>query len=152
MDNNYIIIGKTFKPHGLKGNLQMHLYSEDVDYSEVYINDQQLIIEDLNILQDNKSIIKFKNLDKIEDIEHLCKNNVYIKKAKLPNNELYWDELISMQIYTPNGDLVATVSAVHDFGAGLVLETELDCMFSWEQVEKFDKTTKTITLKDNKLY
>ncbi|QEK38267.1 hypothetical protein FZC35_02750 [Candidatus Cytomitobacter indipagum] len=148
ISENFITIGKTIKSHGLKGHIKMHLYYENVDYDTVFIDGNELKIESINILHDNKSIIKFVDFDTIEDIERFCKKNVVTEKEDLQDNEVYCADLVGMKVCNPDGSEISVVSDVYDFGAGLILDTDLECMIAWRQVEKFDKQSKKIILKD----
>ncbi len=140
-----MIIGRIIKPHGLAGSLKVHLYSSEFEYDFVLINDKKLEIEKISI--GAKSIIKFKNLDTIESVECFAQCDVHVDREELNDNEVYWEDLKGMQIQTPTGEQVSYVTDVNDYGAGLVLDTDLEYMISWEQVEKFDKIRKTIILK-----
>lgn len=150
-EEKLIKIGRTVKPHGLKGYVKMHLYCNDVDYDVVYIDEHKLKIEKLNILPNNKSIIKFVNLDDINDIERFCKKDVMTNRKTLMNNEIYYEDLVGMVIMNYHNEEVAIVRDVCDFGAGLLLDTDLDFMISWNQVEKFDKKLNAIILKADAL-
>ncbi len=140
-----MIIGQILKPHGLKGFLKIFLYSNDFDYKFVTVNDVKLEIE--SIKTNPKPIIKFFNYDSIESVNSLIKAYIHIEKEELPNNEIYWDDLVGMQILSPDGEKISKVLQVHDFGAGLVLDTDLDHMIAWSQISKLDKENSILILK-----
>ncbi|USO00921.1 MAG: hypothetical protein H6845_01190 [Alphaproteobacteria bacterium] len=146
--DKYCIVGRIIKPHGLDGSLKMLFFSDLAIGQKVLVGESVFSIKKFNKVLDGKSIVRFDGVDSIDQAEKLSKSDVLIVKEVLPNHEIYLDELVNMKVVHKNKH-VATIKNVFDFGAGIILDTELDTMISWQHVDKFDKEAKVVTLKDS---
>lgn len=62
-----------------------------------------------------------------EQVEALKSTKLYVPRDALPapdEDEFYYSDLIGLPVLTTDGDPIGTVSAVHEFGAGDVLEVK----------------------------
>lgn len=59
---------------------------------------------------------------------------LYVARSALPppdEDEFYLADLIGLEARTPNGEIVGRVTAVHDFGAGEVIEIQSQSGVAW---------------------
>jgi 16S rRNA processing protein RimM len=118
------LLGKITKPHGLKGELAIWL---DVDYPEEYEDlDSVLLeikgqlvphfIEEIQI-RANKSIIKFEDIDTIEEAQKLVNSDIYLPEDNLPelegDDEFYYHEIIDFDVVDEVKGKLGKVLAVY---------------------------------------
>ena len=93
------LIGKIGKPHGLKGYAYIHIheYIKDYFYSDVLIEieEEEIIIEEIKKHLKDRYLIKFKNIETINQIENYRDKNVSLNKESLMrlNTSLPWPEM-----------------------------------------------------------
>jgi len=94
-----LVIAKIGKPHGLKGYAYIHIndYIKDYLYSDILIevDEEEMYIEEVKKHLKNRNLIKFINVDSINQIENYRDKNVYLDKRSLLelNTSLPWPEL-----------------------------------------------------------
>lgn len=118
------LLGKITKTHGLKGELAIWL---DVDYPEEYEDlDSVLLevkgelvphfIEEIQI-RANKSIIKFEDIDTIEEAQKLVNCDIYLPEDNLPeledNDQFYYHEIIDFNVVDEVKGKLGKVLAVY---------------------------------------
>lgn len=118
------LLGKLTKTHGLKGELAIWL---DVDYPEDYEElDSVLLeikgqlvphfIEEIQI-RANKSIIKFEDIDTIEEAQKLVNCDIYLPEDNLPEledeNQFYYHEIIDFDVIDEEKGKLGKVLAVY---------------------------------------
>lgn len=122
-NQNLIHLGKCLKPHGLRGELSLHLInSEDSSLSQgqkVLVRplnersskkDQEFVID--NIRFGNKAILKFVGIKSIEQAQELVPFNLYIKRAELPElaeGEYYLNDLLGLKVLDLNSNEIGQV-------------------------------------------
>jgi 16S rRNA processing protein RimM len=121
------LIGKITKTHGLKGELSILL---DVDFTEDYEELESVFletkggvliphfVEEIQI-KENKQIIKFEGIDKLEQALPLVGNKLYLPLETLPEltteEEFYFHEIIGFQVIDQNQGKLGTVESVYQF-------------------------------------
>jgi len=121
-------LGYVTKTHGLQGEVKVLL---DVDFPEAYENLEsvflQLIssgtlvpffIESLRLQQDSL-ILKFEDIDSLEDAEPLLKAGLFLPLDQLPaleEGQYYFHEIIGFQIEDKNAGPLGTVKDVYEGG------------------------------------
>jgi 16S rRNA processing protein RimM len=75
-------------------------------------------------------VARLKGIGDRDAAERLTNVQLYVSREKLPppaDGEFYHADLIGLAAYDRHGGAVGTVSAVHNFGAGDLLEIRRDC-------------------------
>lgn len=118
------LLGKITKTHGLKGELAIWL---DVDYPEDYEElDSVLLevkgqlvphfVEEIQI-RPNKSIIKFEDIDTIEEAQKLVNCDIYLPDDNLPeledDDQFYYHEIIDFDVIDEEKGKLGKVMAVY---------------------------------------
>ena len=127
-----IAYGKILKPHGLKGEVKVLPYSGESEnfkhFSSIFIsldNNRQVEYEiSGKRFQKNLIIVKFREVDSIDDAEQLRGKEVFIDKAVLPStadDEYYWFELIGLDVYSQDNGLLGKVDSIIDNTAQPIL-------------------------------
>ena len=120
-------VGKIVNTHGLKGEVKIVPWTdspdvfEDLEYVHVKSRIENRILHISNIkYQKNNIIVKFRELNKIEEAEPL-KNSVLLAPrdmlGELPEGVYYIADLIGLQVFDENGDFIGEISDVFSTGA-----------------------------------
>ena len=120
-------VGKIVNTHGLKGEVKIVPWTdspdvfEDLEYVHVKSRIENRILHISNIkYQKNNIIVKFQELNKIEEAEPL-KNSVLLAPrdmlGELPEGVYYIADLIGLQVFDENGDFIGEISDVFSTGA-----------------------------------
>lgn len=126
-----ILLAKIAAPHGIKGLVKVLPYGEDLsllDGTALYTGetgDKTLILKLKNPM--GKYILA--SIDGINDrngAEDICGTDLYINRDDLPdideNDTYYIEDLIDRTVINSSKDKIGKISAVHNFGAGDLLE------------------------------
>ena len=120
-------LGHVIKTHGLKGEVNIFL---DVDHPSEYqelgsvfveIN-QKLVpffIESMQ-LKGNKALVKFEDVDSLEQAEELSSKRIYMPLASLPtldDDQFYYHEIIGYQVKEVHAGELGVVKNVYTSGA-----------------------------------
>ena len=124
---NYLEAGKIVNTHGLRGEVKIVPWTdspetfEDIEY--VYIKNKtgemRLDISGLKY-QKNNIIVKFKQIDSIEEAEKFKNKTVYVERemlGELPEGVYYIADLIGLSAVTPEGEEVGTLVDVFNTGS-----------------------------------
>ncbi len=130
--DDLILIARIGAPHGVKGAVRVKAYTGDAaaigDYGPLVAKDGRVFA--ISHLRPDKSvvIVTFAGVDDRDAATALNGSDLYIKRSALPASddadEFYHADLIGLVAVTPDGEGLGTVVAVHDFGAGEMLEVE----------------------------
>ncbi len=123
--DDYYQLGYIVKPHGLQGELNFFL---DVDFPEDYQNLESVFlllpkagtlvpffVEHISI-QDNKTIVKFEDINSIEQAEDLIKAEVYLPLNQLPtltDEQYYYHEIIGFTVQDKQAGTLGIVKDVY---------------------------------------
>ena len=123
----YLKIGQIISTHALKGEVKVYPTTEDVrrydDLDKVYIDSpfgkECLWVERVRYFK-NLVIVKFKGLDRIEDVERLLKKELFVSREDaipLGENEFFICDVIGLKAVTDEGRELGVVSDVMETGA-----------------------------------
>ncbi len=135
MDNNYILIGKLTSIHGIKGEIKMYPYTDDIEnlsnikclYFDKKLT-EKYVIQRCRI-QNNMLIIKFKGIDDRETAAKFKDTDVYISRDslnKLEDNTYYIADLIGIEVVDENEKHIGKLNYVQNIGANDVYEIITD--------------------------
>jgi 16S rRNA processing protein RimM len=135
--DDLILIAQIGAPHGVKGAVRVKAFTGDPaaigDYGPLVSKDGRVFA--ISHLRPDKTvvIVSFAGVDGRDAAQALNGTDLYVARSALPASddadEFYQADLIGLAAVTPYGEKLGTVIAVHDFGAGDMLEIE-------QQVEK----------------
>lgn len=124
---DYLELGQIVNVKGLKGEVKLNSFAEDNTIFErlpnVFLKSKSGIIEkQIEKVGYNKNqvILKFKDCNSIEEAETL-RNMYLLAKRKdlgeLPEGVYYIVDLIGLEVYTENGELLGKVDDIYSTGA-----------------------------------
>jgi 16S rRNA processing protein RimM len=117
-------------PHGLRGEVKVKSFTADPtavkDYGPLQSEDGSASFE-IETLRPAKGhlIARLRGVVDRDAAERLRNVRLFVPRERLPPaeaDEFYHADLVGLSAVTPEGSEIGTVVAVHDFGAGDILE------------------------------
>ena len=160
--DNFITVGKVLSSFGLKGQVKVDVYLEDLTvlktFGTFYVGDT-LLKSKINFLKKTKKSIWIAAIPETKNKEQADKlkgHLIYIEKKYLPSlitDEFYYKDLRGLQIKIEGSIQKGLVNDVCNFGSGDILEVSLDdrkatiyIPFNKDNVSKVDLAHRTILL------
>lgn len=125
-------VGKIINTHGLKGEVKIVTWTDSPDVFEdlEYViikskkGDITLTIKGVKY-QKNNIIVKFKELERIEDAEPLKNSVLYAPRemlGELPDGVYYIADLIGLEVFDDEGQKIGIIADVFSTGANDVYD------------------------------
>ena len=156
---NSILIGKIVNIHGIKGEIKIYPYTDDIEnlskLKEIYLDEKlekKYIIKSSKI-QKNMLILKLDSIDSVEKAEKLRNMNLYIPKIKVQEEDTYYiEDLISLEVIDiKNNVSIGKITYVFNNGANDVYEI-LTNDGKKVYFPAIKQVVKKVDIKDNKIY
>ena len=116
--------------HGVKGELRLKLFADSVEslarHSRLFVGGRELALKDIKD-GGKTAIARFEGVSDRTAAEALRGQLVEIDRDALPpleDGEYYHADLVGVPCFNEGGQLLGTVVAVENFGAGDLLEVE----------------------------
>ncbi|VEB35107.1 ribosome maturation factor RimM [Legionella cherrii] len=132
--DNWIVIARFGRPHGVKGFVTVHSFTEPRDnvlkYTNwhAFINNKWQPIKLLRAEVQTKSIIaQIEGYPERESVAHLTNIEIAVQQEQLETlkpGEYYWHQLIGMNVINQKGQSFGTVTEIIPTGANDVLVVE----------------------------
>lgn len=120
---HHVSVGRIAAAHGVKGLVKILPSCEDIGLID-HVTSHKITLK--NPL--GKYILaEIEGISSREAAEKISGTELYIHKDFLPepdDGEFYYDDLIGMECINPAGKTAGRVIAVHDYGAGDLLEIQ----------------------------
>ncbi|MDL2295397.1 ribosome maturation factor RimM [Lachnospiraceae bacterium OttesenSCG-928-E19] len=130
--NSKVLIGKIVAPQGLRGEVRVQTYtSAPADIKDLKIDGIDL--EFVRAAGPDVAIVKIDGVNDRNGAESMRGTELYVERDSLPDldgEEYYQTDLIGMEVQV-HGTPVGHVVAMHNFGAGDILEVENGDMLSF---------------------
>lgn len=155
MRSEKVTIGKIVSPHGVKGLFKVLIYSknEDTFFShKTYFKVKNKKIDIIKKFNKGKFIVcestTIQNRGQVFEIinEDIVISTIDLKRSTSDKNEFFHRDLIGCKIINMNSEVIGNVKAIHNFGAGDLLELDgkFPYMIRFEEIKK-----ENINLKKN---
>ena len=160
--NNYITVGKVLNSFGLKGQLKIDIYLEDLTVLktvDTFCIGDALLKRKIHFLKKTKKSIWIAAIPETknkEQADQLKGHLIYIETKYLPSlmtDEFYYKDLRGLKVKIEGSIQKGFVNDVCNFGSGDVLEVSLDdrkatiyIPFDKDNVSKIDLAHRTIML------
>jgi 16S rRNA processing protein RimM len=131
MSSDLVLVAKFGAPHGVRGEVRVKSFTQDpaaiADYSPLSSRDgRTFTIKSLRPAGEVlvARIAEFRSRDDAEAVTNL---QLFVPRERIPladeaEDEFLHADLIGLRVETASGELIGTVTAVFDFGAGDVLD------------------------------
>jgi 16S rRNA processing protein RimM len=126
-----VLLGRITGAHGLKGEVRIAAFTaepEDVAaYGPLQNADGSVTVEiaSLRPVGDGAVVARLAGIADRTAAERLRGIELYVPREKLPlagADEYYYSDLIGLAVFSPEGEALGEVVAVHNFGAGDLVE------------------------------
>lgn len=131
MSNDRILLARIGAPHGVRGDVRLFVFADDPDSLKRYkpLTDETgkrvFKVKTLRPAKDH-FVARMEGVDTREAAEALTNTGLYVTRDLLPEPEdeddFYHADLIGLAAVTTEGAAFGKVVAVHDFGAGDIIE------------------------------
>ena len=123
----YFEVGQIVNTNGLKGLLKINPFTDDITRFErlktIFIEHKKELLEfeiESVRYQKKQVLLKLKGIDTIEEAEKYREDYLKInrnKEEKLPEDTYYIVDLIGLDIYTDNGELLGKLDDIFSTGS-----------------------------------
>ena len=121
--DKYIEIGKNINTYGIKGQLKIVPYTDNIKRFEklkkIYINEKEYLIENVKYIK-NIVILKLQGINTIEQAEEYRNLYMYIDRKdaiKLPKDTYFIRDLIGIEVYTNDGEKLGIIDDIFKTGS-----------------------------------
>lgn len=120
-------------PHGLDGEVRLNAFTQDPlavgRYGALEAEDRSRRLEIISLRPSTRGpIARFAGIADRDAAARLTAMRLYVPRARLPdpedNDTFYHVDLLGLTVVGTDGSPIGTVCAVHDFGAGDLLEVK----------------------------
>ena len=132
--NDGVVLAEIGAPHGVRGEVRLKVFAEDPDGLRGRTLDlpdgRALRITHLRALKGDMYVARLDGITDRDAAEALRLRPLSAPRASLPpledEDDFYIADLIGLEVRGGDGHRVGTVQAVHDFGAGDLLDVRHD--------------------------
>lgn len=125
-----VVLAVIGAPHGVRGECRVKSFTADPlaidDYGPLFAADGRMFeIEAGRLLKDDMLVVRFAGITDRDRARTLTGTELFVDRAMLPEpeeEEFYHSDLIGLAVVDQAGDGLGRIAAVHDFGAGDILE------------------------------
>jgi 16S rRNA processing protein RimM len=128
-----VCVGQIGAPHGVRGEVRLRSFTAEPDaitgYGPLETEDGRVFeIESLRPAKDH-FVATLSGIGDRDAAEKLANLKLYVPRERLPalieTDEFYHADLIGLAVFNKAGEQLGTVLAVHNFGAGDLIEVRL---------------------------
>jgi 16S rRNA processing protein RimM len=125
-----VLLGVVAAAHGIRGEVKVKTFTESPDrlgaYGPVTTEEGRMFeIAQLRVTKADEAVVRFAGIADRNAAEKIKGAHLYVPRALLPApepGEFYHADLVGLGVEDASGNKLGTVHAVHNFGAGDVLE------------------------------
>jgi 16S rRNA processing protein RimM len=127
-----VCLGQIGAAHGVRGEVRLHSFTADpaaiVTYGPLETEDGRIVeIEAMRPAKDH-FVARFSGIADRDAAERLKNIKLYVPRERLPEpeepDEFYHADLVGLRVVDRAGAQIGTVVAVHNFGAGDLIEMQ----------------------------
>ncbi len=125
-----MLLGEIGRPQGLQGEVRIRSFTAEpsaiADYGPLEDETGMRLFEIESLRVTAKALTaRLKGVESRDQAEALTGTKLFVPRSRLPEreeDEWYHSDLIGLAALAPDGAAIGTVMAVHNFGAGDLLE------------------------------
>ncbi len=130
--NERVPLGAVIAAHGIKGEVRVKTFTSRPEAISAYgplstEAGRELVIKTLKPSKGDEVIVRFEGITARDEAEKLKGQQLFVARASLPEpeaGEFYHADLIGLKVEDREGNLLGKIAALHNFGAGDVIELE----------------------------
>jgi 16S rRNA processing protein RimM len=128
-----VLLAVVIAPHGLKGEVKAKIFTAApdalLDYRKLHTKSGHVFdVLALRVSKAGEAVLSLQGVASREAAEALKGTELFVTRDALPatdENEFYHADLIGLAAEDAQGTRLGTISAIHNFGAGDVIEIRL---------------------------
>jgi 16S rRNA processing protein RimM len=131
-----VLLGRITGVHGLKGEVKITAYTGEPEDIAAYgalttvDGERHFRISAIRSVKGGTVIAALHGVTDRDEAEKLRGTELYVSRAALPAiedaDEYYHSDLIGLKAVSPDGETIGKIVAVHNFGAGDLLEVRFE--------------------------
>jgi 16S rRNA processing protein RimM len=129
-EDRLLLLARIGAPHGVRGEVRVKSFTASpdalADYSPLIDESGRLYTVERWRSAGQMLVVKFEGVDDRDAAARLTNRDLFVRRDRLPPEEdeetWYHADLIGLDAVSSDGEALGTVIAVHDFGAGDLLE------------------------------
>ena len=131
-----VLLGRITGVHGLKGEVKIIAYTGQPEDIAAYgaltgaNGERHFRISAIRSVKGATVIATLHGIGDRDEAEKLRGTDLYVSRAALPppedDDEYYHSDLIGLKAISPDGETIGRITAVHNFGAGDLLEVRFE--------------------------
>lgn len=131
MSAQRLLVGRIAGAHGLKGEVKITSFTGAPEDIGAYgpLTDvggtRRFVLSELRLFKPGVVIARVNDSRTRDEAEALRGIELFLDRGALPpteEDEFYHSDLIGLSAVSPQGEVIGRISAIHDFGAGDILE------------------------------
>ena len=128
-----VCLGAIVGAHGVRGLVRVKSFTENIDDIAAYgpLEDDDgnhLVLEPMGRSGRGLLLVRVEGVNDRDAAEALKGRMLHVARTALPptgEDEYYHADLIGVSVYRTNGSMLGTIVAMHDFGAGDLMDVRL---------------------------
>ncbi len=154
-----VCLGQIGAPHGVRGEVRLRSFTAEpaaiASYGPLQTDDGRAIeIESLRPAKDH-FVAALAGIHDRDAAAQLANAKLYVPRQRLPHladpEEFYHSDLIGLEVVDRAGEQLGSVVAIHNFGAGDLLEVRLDASNKTELLAFNDTNVPRVDVPGGKL-
>src|SRR5215472_854010 len=125
-----ILLAAVIAPHGLKGEVRAKLFTSAAGklgaYGALHTRDGRVLnVASARDAKEDEAIVSFKGIADRDAAEALQGAELFVSRGALPaldETEFYHADLVGLAAHDAEDRLLGTIAAIHNYGAGDVIE------------------------------
>jgi 16S rRNA processing protein RimM len=126
-----IAVGVFGAPHGVRGEIRLKSYTGDpltiADYAPLTdkTGERRFVIKSARLFKDDLLVVKIDGVADRDQAAALTRMELFVTRDVLPDadeDEFYHADLVGLQAVDEEGREIGSVTALHNFGAGDILD------------------------------
>jgi 16S rRNA processing protein RimM len=143
-----VCLGQIGAAHGVRGEVRLRSFTSDpaaiADYGPLQTEDGRVFeIETLRPAKDH-FVVRLSGIRDRDTASALANTKLYVPRERLPQteepDEFYHADLVGLAVIDLAGNKLGTVVAIHNFGAGDLIEVRTDTGGDNTELVPFDTT------------
>jgi 16S rRNA processing protein RimM len=125
-----VLLAVVLGAHGLKGELRVKAFTARAEtlgaYGPLHTRDgRTFTVKLVRATTEGEAVVAFREIAEREAAEALKGTELFVSRAALPEaeaGEFYHADLLGLEVWDEDGRRLGKIAAVHNYGAGDVLE------------------------------
>lgn len=127
--SSLVCVGFISSAHGICGEVKIKAYTKDpkliTEYGEIIDEKGNQINIIVSGRKKDMAIATIKGVDNRNKAEEMVGKKLFVQRNNMPdtkNGEIYYTDLIGLEVRSESGEKIGKISLVHNFGAGDIIE------------------------------